>query len=129
MNGTWRYLTQEESRASNAMSEVMKIGRLIDDSGEVCNCADISDRGCGVPHDSMAEDLIAAIEHYVDATLKVDPTANRGAILSKVLESLQRLSRHIEWLEILPETMEREIHQYALQRMETHGLPQLSTAA
>jgi len=129
MNGTWRYLTQEESRASDEMSEVMRVGRLIEDSGEVCNCADTSDRGCSVDHDSMAEDLIAAIEHCVDMTLQVDPTANRGAILSKVLESLQRLSRHVEWLEIIPETMEREIHQYALQRMKTHGLPQLSAAA
>jgi len=129
MNGTWRYLTPDESRASNAMSEVLKVGRLIDDSGEVCNCADTSDRGCSVDHDSMAEDLIAAIEHYVDTTLQVDPTANRGAILSKALESLQRLSRHVEWLEIIPEAMEREIHQHALRRMETHGLPQLSTAA
>lgn len=123
-------LSAAQTRAEEARKEVMRVGRLIDDATEVCECGNPDPQiGCCVPHDEHADDLADAMGRCVDVALEADPSRSRGEILSELLVSLERLSRHVAWEEIIPQKMEREIHQYALRRMEVHGLPKLSNAA
>lgn len=125
-------LSAAQILAEKAREEVMRVGRLIDEDGDICTCDPLgvnSERGCEALHDEHEADLIAAIERCVTLSLEADPSRSRGEILSDILKSLERLSRHPPWEEIIPQEMEREIHQYALRRMEIHGLPQLTEKA
>ena len=138
MNGTYEYLdtyativlTPAQTEAKEALSEVLRIGRLIEDSGDACECSTPDPQiGCEVPHDEMADDLNDAIEECVACALAADPSRTRGEILSEIISRLDRLSRHVDWEELLPPATEREIHEYALRRMQLHGLPKLEIAA